>query len=179
MKIDADAVLKLSLAAAAIVAGSGVGYYYGIFLPDQAREAQARVSAATAAEAEAQQKAVRDRVRAEQGRQQAYQDCVSMAELDYRNRWNTSCRAQRNRDEAALADCQDDLFRTDAGCAADHPLHATRECELPGDAAATYAQDLDRAKAVCLQTFQSAGGQLGSGQAGSAQAEPVLPPAGG
>ncbi|MFD2579947.1 hypothetical protein ACFSTD_18105 [Novosphingobium colocasiae] len=31
MRASPDAVLKLSLAVAAVLAGSGIGYYYGVF----------------------------------------------------------------------------------------------------------------------------------------------------
>ncbi|GGY92139.1 hypothetical protein [Novosphingobium colocasiae] len=163
MRASPDAVLKLSLAVAAVLAGSGIGYYYGVFLPDQAREAGRRADAAATAQADARQQAARDQASAEQGRQQAYQDCVNLAELGYRNRWNTSCRAQRQRDLAALADCEDDFFRTKAGCAQDFPVRSGRDCELPGDAAAAYAADLDREKAVCAQSLQSTGITPGGG----------------
>lgn len=159
MHVSANTVVKLALALAAVLAGSGVGYYYGIFLPDQTRAAQERADNAAKAQVEAERKAARDQKRIEQDRQQAYQDCVSMAELDYRNRWNASCRSQQLRDRAELADCRDDFFRTEAGCAQDHPVRAARDCELPGGAAAAYADDLDRAKAACLQTLHA--GQTG------------------
>ena len=61
----ADAILKLCAAAAILIAGCGVGYYYGIFLPSHA-ETQAARQEASARQA---RREARSRAESEQARQ--------------------------------------------------------------------------------------------------------------
>ena len=162
MKVQPDSVLKVSLAAAALMAGAGVGYYYGLFLPQHTRhleqQADQRREADAKAQAEAARKAVLERSRQQQAAQLGYQDCVNFAQLTYRNRWNASCRSMRQADIAAYNDCLDNLFSSESSCRRKHPVRAEKSCDLPADVAAAYAGDLDKAKAECLGQMQS--GQL-------------------
>lgn len=61
MPKNPDTILKLSLAAAALIAGAGVGYHYGIYLPAQDLRRQTQWMAAEQARAEAEHKALAER----------------------------------------------------------------------------------------------------------------------
>lgn len=162
MASKVDTFLKGSLAAAALLAGAGVGYYYGVFLPGQAARQEARVLAEQEArqkQQDAQTKA-QEREQAEQSRrqeaaQQEYQDCLNFAELSYKQRWTASCRAQHDADVAALADCANNLFATEDGCRAKVPVRPERDCALPGQTAQSYSDAREQRKAECLARFQS------------------------
>ncbi|WP_260926263.1 hypothetical protein [Novosphingobium sp. 9] len=163
MKLDADAILKLSLAAAALMAGAGIGGYYGLYLPLHTQSVEAQAAARQADADKAQDKAAHDAAVAEAKRkvaaQTGYDDCVNMAGLAYRNRWNASCRAMRQSDIEAYQDCRDNWFSSDAKCQRKHPVRPAMDCDLPADVAAAYADDLDKAKAQCLGTLQGAAPQ--------------------
>ena len=155
----AGAILKLCAALALLIAGSGVGYYYGIFLPNEARlQAERRE-----AEAEAGEQARRDaeaRFAAEQSRRQQaarveYEDCLNFAELRYKNRWASACRAMHRSDVAEFEDCLDNFFSTEKSCRRRHPIRPERGCALPSQLAAALAEDRDRAKEQCLGKLQA------------------------
>ncbi|EQB16167.1 hypothetical protein [Novosphingobium lindaniclasticum] len=168
MASKVDTALKASLAAAALLAGAGVGYYYGLFLPGQAARQEARelaVQDARRKQEDAQAKA-QARERAEQSRrreaaQQEYQDCLNFAELSYKQRWTASCRAQHDADVSALADCADNLFATEEGCRARVAIRPERDCALPGGTARSYSDAREQRKAECLARLQSVSGQPG------------------
>lgn len=163
MASKVDTVLKASLAAAALLAGAGVGYYYGVFLPGQASRQEARMLAEQEArqkqedfQAKAQAREQEEQSRRQQAAQQEYQDCLNFAELSYKQRWTASCRAQHDADVAALADCADNLFATEEGCQAKVPVRPERDCALPGRTAQSYSDAREQRKAECLARFQSA-----------------------
>jgi hypothetical protein len=155
----AGAILKLCAALALLIAGSGIGYYYGIFLPDHARDqAEYRVSRADAAERarrDAEARSAAEEARRQQAAEMAYEDCLNFAELNYKNRWAASCRAMHRRDLAEFEDCRDDFFSTEGSCRRRHPIRPERGCALPSQLAATFVEDRDRAKEQCLGQLQA------------------------
>ncbi|QDK34281.1 hypothetical protein [Sphingomonas sp. IC081] len=178
MASKADTVLKLSLAAAVLIAGTGVGWYYGVVLPGQAAREEARVEAREAAEREAEQARRKAAQRAEaearqrqESAQLEYQDCLNFAELSYKERWTASCRAQHDADVAAFEDCADGLFATEEGCRARHPIRPDRDCALPGQTAQSYSDARAQRKNECAARLQAAQG--GQGQAAAQQAPPA------
>lgn len=155
----AEAILKLCAALGLLIAGSGVGYYYGIFLPNHA-EVQAERRRSEAAAAEQARRDAEARVLAEQSRRQQaakveYQDCLNFAELDYKNRWAASCRTMHRRDVAEFEDCLDNFFSTEQSCRRRHPIRPERGCALPSRLAVTLAEDRDRAREQCLGKLQA------------------------
>lgn len=159
----ANTVLKLSLAVAVLLAGGGVGFYYGIYLPAQDVRRQTRALAEKQEAQAAADRALAERAQREQAAQREYQGCIDFAEKSYRERWTAACQAQHDVDQAAYADCADDLFSTEQGCAADHPVRPVQDCALPAQTARSYAQARDARKQECLGRLQSAqavGGSL-------------------
>lgn len=163
MASKADTVLKLSLAAAVLIAGSGVGWYYGVVLPRQAAREEAREGAEREAELSRQKAAQRAEAEAKQRQESAqleYQDCLNFAELSYKERWTASCRAQHDADVAAFEDCADDLFATEEGCRARRPIRPDRDCALPAQTAQSYSDAREQRKNECMARLQAAqGGQ--------------------
>lgn len=151
------AILRLAAALALLIAGTGIGYYYGVVLPARAEREDARVAKAQEAERKAADAARTALAKRQQAAQQDYADCLNFAELSYRNRWNSACRAQNMADQNAFADCRDDWFATDEGCRVKHPVRPERDCALPDQLAATLGSDRDRARAQCLGKLQASG----------------------
>ena len=154
-----DTILKLSLAAGALLAGAGVGYYFGVFLPGEAIR-QTMAAADGGPTIVADRDAVLERaVKAEEQRKEAsrqrYQSCLDGAELTYQGRWTAACRAQHARQQAAYEDCADDWFRSKKGCAREFPIQPEHGCALPTPIGNPIARARDTAKAQCLGEFQS------------------------
>lgn len=174
-----DTVLKLSLAAAAIIAGTGVGYYFGVTLPARAAREEARQLADDQAEAQrakAAQRAEAEKRRQQESAQLEYQDCLNFAELSYKERWTASCHAQHEADVSAFEDCADDLFATEEGCRARHPIRPERDCALPAQTAQSYSDAREQRKNECLARLQSAqGGGLAPQQGMPQQGMPQQP----
>jgi hypothetical protein len=158
MALQPDAVLKLSLAAGVLLAGAGVGYYFGIFLPAQA--IHETLDAGTRHQVDSTDRSAdleRARLADEQKRaaaQQRYEGCVATANLAYQERWSSGCRAQNQRQQAAYDDCADDLFSTREGCARKYPVEPERGCALPVQISSRLVADRDAARAQCLGELQ-------------------------
>ena len=152
----ADTILKFSLAAAALLAGGGLGYYYGIYLPAQDVRRQTQAMAERQAQQAAATQALAEKARREESAQREYQGCIDLAEASYRERWGQACQAQHDADQAAFEDCADDLFSSRRGCLAAHPVRTMRDCALPAETAQSYAQARDDRKAQCLAQLQVA-----------------------
>lgn len=152
-------ILKLALALAALMAGAGVGYYYGIFLPNHAEvqegSRQAKADAAEEARRRAEASAGAERARRRQAAQVEYEDCLNFAELNYKNRWAASCRAMSRSDADQFEDCLDNLFSTGESCRRRHPIRPERGCALPSQLASSLSADRDRAKEQCLGRLQA------------------------
>lgn len=168
----ADPILKLSLAVAALLAGAGVGYYYGIYLPAQDVRRQTLAMTERKEQEARQSQALAERARREAAAQGEYQDCVNFAELSYKQRWTQTCQSMHDADQSAFEDCADDLFSTESGCLAKRPIRPARDCALPAQTAQALSDARERRKAQCL-------GQLEAAQQGRAQvAVPVEEPSG-
>ena len=166
MALRPDAVLKLSLAAAILMAGAGVGYYFGIFLPAQAireslntgeqRQVQSIDRTDELARAEAAEAQRREAAQAR------YRACVSTADMGYQERWSAACRAQHARQQAAFEDCADNLFSTRDGCARKFPVEPEHGCALPLSIGNRLSTARDAAKAQCLGEMQGGYSEPGS-----------------
>lgn len=158
MAASADTVLKLSLAAGALLAGAGVGYYFGIFLPAQAiHETVAQDSKHPVEAVDRTAEIERARLAEVQQREaarQRYQGCVGTADVTYQARWTAACRAQHARQQAAYDDCADDLFSTRDGCARKYPVEPERGCALPLVISNRLTSDRDAARSQCLGEMQ-------------------------
>ena len=158
MAVQPDAVLKLSLAAAVLLAGTGVGYYFGIFLPAQAIHetldtGTKRQIESTDRTADLERAQLVETQRREAA-QQRYQACIGTANMTYSARWTSGCRAQHERQQAAYDDCADDLFSTRDGCARKFPVEPEQGCALPVQISGRLVSDRDAARAQCLGELQ-------------------------
>ncbi|MCT2401334.1 hypothetical protein [Novosphingobium mangrovi (ex Huang et al. 2023)] len=161
MHKHANAILKIALALAALVAGGGVGFYYGIFLPAQDMRRQRMELLDRKAAAEAQNQAMAEQARRVQEQakrieaaQAAYDECVNFAEVSYKQRWSQSCQSLHDADQAAFEDCADDLFSTESGCRAKHPIRPASDCALPARMARELSGTRDQRKAECMAKLQ-------------------------
>lgn len=170
-----EGLLKLAIALAVLMAGAGIGFYFGIFLPAQDVHRQAQAMADKQAAQAAADRAVADQAKRFQAAQADYQSCVDFAETSYRERWSQACAAQHEADQAAFDDCDDNLFSTRSGCLAKHPIHPALDCALPPQTAQSYAQARDARKAECATRMQSAQGVTGSGSASLRPAAAATP----
>lgn len=151
----ADPILKVSLALAALLAGAGVGYYYGIYLPAQDVRRQTQEMTARQTQAQAETRALAERARREQAAQTEYQDCANVAELSYKQRWNLTCQGLHDADQADFQDCADNLFSTESGCLAKHPIRPAQGCALPAQVAQSLSQARDQRKAECAARLEA------------------------
>lgn len=151
----ADPILKISLAVAALLAGGGVGYYYGIYLPAQDVRRQTQAMAEREQERQAQVKALAQRAQREQAAQLEYQECNGAAELSYKERWTQTCQTLHDADQAAFNDCADDFFSSEQGCLAKHPIRPAANCALPTQSAQILAQAREQRKAQCLVRLET------------------------
>jgi hypothetical protein len=155
---SADTVLKLSLAAGALLAGAGVGYYFGVFLPAQAIhdtvESGTRHQTETADRTAELERARQAEAQQREAARERYQACVGAAQTAYSARWTAACRAQHDRQEAAYEDCADDLFSTREGCARNFPVEPEHGCALPLAISNRLVSDRDAARSQCLGEMQ-------------------------
>ncbi|MBB4858004.1 hypothetical protein HNO88_001318 [Novosphingobium chloroacetimidivorans] len=158
MAASADTVLKLSLAAGALLAGAGVGYYFGVFLPAQAIhesvESGTREQTSAVDRTAQLERARRAEQQAREAARSRYQACVGAAQTSYSARWTAACRAQHQRQEAAYEDCADDLFSTREGCARKFPVEPEHGCALPLAISNRLVSDRDAARSQCLGEMQ-------------------------
>ena len=156
-----DTVLKLSLALAALLAGGGVGFYYGIFLPSQEVRRQAQEMAEKQAAADERKHALAAQAQRVAAARVQYDQCLALAETSYRDRWTQSCRVLHDADQSGLDDCADDLLSSESGCRAEHPVRPAQDCALPAAMARELTQARDARKGECsaqLQAAQATGG---------------------
>lgn len=151
-----DAILKLALALAALLAGAGVGYYYGVFLPAQDVRRQTRELAERQAVEAAQHQALTEQARRAQAARAEYDDCIAFAELSYKQRWAQSCQGLHEADRSAFEDCADNLFSTRSGCLAKYPVRPARDCALPSQIARQLSGARDERKAECTVRLEAA-----------------------
>jgi hypothetical protein len=184
MEWTPDAFLKVSIAASCLVAASGLGYYYGIHLPqrelrldDDRRAAEARQEAARVAQQERleqeKEKAVADAeaerlilaAEKEAGRRAAearrvssirrYESCLDVASSNYNGDWDSACKLRADQARIRLKECRDG-GTTQVVCAQRvGDVPPAADCTLPKVAADTLETRLNAAKELCLKERQA------------------------
>jgi len=152
----ADPILKIALAVAALLAGGGAGYYYGIYLPAQDVRRAAQAMAERQVQEQAQSRALAERARREAAAQGEYQACVGLADASYRQRWTQTCQSMHDADQSAFEDCADDLFSTQSGCLAKHPIRPAQDCALPAQTGQALSDAREQHKAQCAARLSAA-----------------------
>lgn len=149
----ADAILKLSLAIAVLCLGFGVGYYYGIFLPQQAEVVAKRTIDLEKSRIEREKQLNDQKLVKENEARSKYEICESAATFDYTNRWNTSCIRQHDADLTTKRNCLSN--GSDASYCTSITVRPANNCSLPSSEAVSYDQGLKEAKQLCLDELKA------------------------
>lgn len=163
-----DAFLKLSVIAALLLASSGVGYYYAVYLPQR----DARLDHERAQEqgrAEAEKFAKREQLAAEQkqseqrraeakaGAESRYQTCLTSASAGHDESWAVECRRLAEKAAQDHADCLSKSKLSQEYCdAAYRKRDGSANCTLPLKVAADLDGGLTKARNRCAQERKAA-----------------------
>ncbi|MCZ8325780.1 MAG: hypothetical protein O9283_11010 [Sphingomonadaceae bacterium] len=147
----ADEVLKLALAAAALLIGASVAYYYAIFLPVQAHAQAQSEAEAERAKREANEKAEARKLDAVRSAKSAYDQCLANSQSSYSDRWNASCKRLNKADLERQAECQANGF----GYCDSIKITPAIDCALPTVVANDYDNRREEANKLCLEEFKA------------------------
>jgi hypothetical protein len=141
-----DAVLKLSIAVAFLIAGVSIGYYFLVYVPAKDARTQAAASAAaanaTAQAAASQQVAAR--------RAANYNSCLASVDTTYHADWNSNCATRSQQREADYNRCLGG-FLSESDCRDQNPFIPPTDCQLPTTVADSVNAELKDGKDRCLQ----------------------------
>ncbi|MFW1950601.1 hypothetical protein [Acinetobacter beijerinckii] len=98
-------VLAIGLVLSALLASAGVFYYYVIFVPNLEQQKLDLEKQKLKEKQEAEAEALKKKEQESEQRSQAYQNCVTEAELTYSNNWAHACQKQSERNEVELNNC--------------------------------------------------------------------------
>lgn len=149
----ADAILKLALALAALFLGGGVGYYYGVFLPEQGAKTQEERVEAAKAELSLKRRLDEQRTANATAAKVTYDVCLASSQQDYASRWESSCGTQNQADLKARRGCVAQGY--DEQYCASYIVRPASDCTLPGGTAATYDGALQKAKELCIEEYKA------------------------
>ena len=159
-----DALLKLSIVVAVLLASSSVAYYHLIYLPER----DARIDAAKAAAeqrradetAAAEQRRSDEAAAAEQhravekaGARMRYDRCLSDAQDNYHLNWVSNCNSKKQKEAQAYARCISASTNDTSWIC--HKPDASSDCSLPSYIADSLGADLNKARDRCLQMYKS------------------------
>ena len=163
-----DALFKFSVIVALLLAASGVGYYYGVYLPR--RDAQLdQERALEQARTEVEKRATRERLAAEQkqsaqrqaelkaGAESRYQTCLSSASASHDESWAAECRRLADKAVQDHADCLSKSRLSKEYCdTAYRARDGSANCALPLKVAADLDGGLTKARNRCAQERKAA-----------------------
>jgi hypothetical protein len=141
---------KATIAVAALMAGGGVGYYFGIYLPERDRAAAQERRAAEQAAKEERESAAATQAREATIRQRKVSGCLAIADFNYSASWESNCEGQAKENRSQYADC----IGQGLGKSFCHSLHGdfqTSGCSLPQSLARSLEAERDRAKDLCYR----------------------------
>lgn len=139
-----DAVLKIGTVAALLIAASGIGYYYGLYLParDARLDAERRLAASE-----------KDLHQAEA--LQRYQQCQQNAAKDYSDNWAAACQANAAITRKEFSNCLA-LGGSKTMCSASWGAgNSSPDCLLPGTRAKELNANLEQARNLCLKEYNA------------------------
>jgi hypothetical protein len=163
-----DALLKLSVIASLLLASSGVGYYYAVYLPerDAQRDREGSVQRLYAYGQNRAEQERSDAQRRETQQRQAeanasagirYQNCVDDARTSHDASWAAACKRLADKVTHDHSDCLSMPNLPQGYCDA---AYGTRDpsanCTLPGELAADLDAALSTARHRCLQERNAA-----------------------
>lgn len=147
----ADEVLKLALAAAALLIGASVAYYYAIFLPDQANAQAERVAEAERTKRQADEKAEARKIDEARTAKSTYDQCLAFAQSNYSDRWDASCKRINKSDLERKSECESNGY----GYCDSIKITPANDCSLPNALANDYDNRLEEANKLCLEEFKA------------------------
>lgn len=163
MAAGIGALLKLSMVASLLLAASGVGYYYAVYLPR--RDAQleneralekiraygqkrAEQERAALQQRELQQRQSADKAAAEV----RYQTCLNSASATRNESWAAACKRLADKVVEDHADCLSKSKLSQAYCDAAYKMRdGAPNCTLPAAIATDLDGGLNKARNRCLQ----------------------------
>jgi len=170
-----NALLKLSVIASLLLASSGVGYYYGVYLPGrdaQLDEERTLEKVRAYADKRAEQERLASEQRELEQRQAAakiasekekaaaearYQTCLKDAGIHHDASWTAECKRLADKALQDHADCLAKSNLSQGYCdTAYRPRDASPNCMLPVTAATALDGDLNTARNRCLQERKAA-----------------------
>lgn len=147
MAAKIDALLKAGTIAALLLASSGLGYYYAVYVPQERLLAQ-------------QQEQEQHQLAATAAAQVRYQACLSSAGAARAASWAAECKRLADKTEQDHADCLDKLNLPKTYCDASYPARdAAANCTLPDQVATVLNAALAQARNRCVREREAAAGQ--------------------
>ena len=168
MAAKLDTLLKLSVIASLLLAASGVGYYYAVYLPrrdaqrDEARVAeQLRAYArqrAEAARALAERRQLEERrTAAKAAAEGRYETCLTSASATRDASWSAACKSLADQAEQDRTGCLANTNLPKGYCDAVYQARdASPHCVLPAKISTGLDGDLTLARRRCLQQRDAA-----------------------
>jgi hypothetical protein len=145
-----DKVLRLAVVIAVLLAGSGVFYYYVIFLPNSQRQAVQ----------EAEQ-TKQDQATKEAARKAQYASCLVGARADYETNWENACKDLASAQQSQYQNCLSDKFVMSNPYMGENyckkmftGADASPNCSLPGARADSANKTYQDEQQKCLSEAQ-------------------------
>ena len=143
-------MLKLAIVVGVLLAGSGVFYYYVIFLPGVQRKAT-----------QATEQAKQDEAAKEAAKKARYDSCVISARADYEVNWATACKGVASVQQIQLQNCLSDKsvmsnpYMGESYCKTTFTgADASPNCSLPGARADDVNKTYQDEQQKCLSEAQ-------------------------
>ena len=149
--LNADAVLKLAIAAAILTIALSVGYYFVVYIPRRDADNQARAAAAQSAQAAQQAQQAAQAQQNQTARRDAYNSCVADASAAYSANWDSSCRTQSDERSSQYRSCASGGFYNVQQCLNMYPALPASNCTLPAAVGNRWDQLLKTDKDKCLE----------------------------
>jgi hypothetical protein len=149
----ADQLLKLALAFAALMVAASVGYYYAIFLPEQARAESERIVQAETLKQQLETKAAEKSAQAKADAQTKYDSCLANAFSNYESRWEGTCKRLNAEGIERRKACFENGY-SETYCNSIE-ITPAKGCALNSALAESYDQGHREAKQLCLEEFKA------------------------
>ena len=163
-----NALLKLSVIVALLVASAGVAYYYTVYLPDRdTRLDQERALAQARADEDKraseqqlaleQHQAEERRAEAKAGAESRYQTCIARASAAHELSWAVACKQLAEKTAQGHADCLATAKLSQHYCDTVYPTRdASPNCALPVKVSTVIDDGLIKARNRCAEERNAA-----------------------
>lgn len=166
MAASVNLVLKLSVIVSLLLASSGVGYYYAVYLPhrdaqldsERAQErARAEVEKKHAERLAAEQKKSEQRQADAKAAEARYLSCLNTANSAHDTSWAAECKRLSDKAAADHAECLSKPRLSKGYCDTAYRMRdGSRNCTLPVKVASDLDGDLNNARNRCARERKAA-----------------------